>query len=229
MESEEKQQGLKGPFRNFLRTVLAIFFRYLYTTLAWSYDAVAWLSSMGQWRTWQSAAVQAYPGLVLELGHGPGHLLLDLEKTGNHVIGVDLSSQMTAIANRRRKRGASAVSLVQSRAQQLPFAAESFEAIVATFPTEYILADETIIEIERVLRAGGQLVVIGLKRITGRNVLDRFAGWLYRFTGQSGDVDLAWFEPLARVGLKPELEIVQQPRAEILRLRARKPAPHTQP
>ena len=206
-----------------LRTLLAFFFRYLYTTLAWSYDVVAWITSIGQWRTWQSVAVDRYHGLVLELGFGPGHVLLDLERAGNKVIGVDLSPQMAVIAHRRLQRRTSEVSLVRARAQQLPFAPESFEVVLATFPTEYILAYDTMIEIERILRAGGQLVVIGLVQVTGKNILDRFASWLYRFTGQSGDVRAEWFEPLTKAGLDINLETVIQPRAEILRIRARKP------
>lgn len=209
--------------RTALRTLLAFFFRHLYTTLAWSYDAVAWLTSMGQWRTWQSVAVARYAGPVLEIGHGPGHVLLGLERAGNQVTGVDLSRQMVAIARRRRERYSGDFKLVRARAQQLPFKSGLFAAVVATFPTEFILAHDSLREIERILVRDGELIVIGLVEITGTGALDRFAGWLYRFTGQSGEADPAWASPLREAGLEAETEFVAQPRARILRLRARKP------
>ena len=207
-----------------MRALLTLFFRYLYTTLAWSYDAVAWLSSMGQWRIWQTAVLNTYRGPVLELGHGPGHVLLDLEAAGNQVIGIDSSLQMSAMANRRRRRTGASFVLVQARAQQLPFNAEYFSAVIATFPTEYILADETLNECFRVLTAGGELIIIGLHEITGMGVFDRFADWLFRLTGQSGEADPRWQTPFENAGFKVTLESVDQPRARIHRLRAVKGA-----
>jgi ubiquinone/menaquinone biosynthesis C-methylase UbiE len=202
-----------------VRAILTLFFRYLYTTLAWSYDAVAWLSSMGQWRTWQTAALCIYPGPVLELGHGPGHVLLDLENAGNQVIGLDPSPQMSAMANRRRKQAGASFALVRARAQQLPFAADFFCAVIATFPTEFILAEETLNECFRVLITGGELIVIGLHEITGKGVFDRFASLLYRFTGQSGEQDPNWRTPIENSDFTVSLESVDQPRARIHRLR----------
>jgi ubiquinone/menaquinone biosynthesis C-methylase UbiE len=202
-----------------VRAILTLFFRYLYTTLAWSYDAVAWLSSMGQWRTWQTAALCIYPGPVLELGHGPGHVLLDLENAGNQVIGLDPSPQMSAMANRRRKQAGASFALVRARAQQLPFAEDFFCAVIATFPTEFILAEETLNECFRVLITGGELIVIGLHEITGKGVFDRFASLLYRFTGQSGEQDPNWRTPIENSDFTVSLESVDQPRARIHRLR----------
>jgi len=213
-----------------LRALLGFFFEHLYTTLAWSYDAVAWLSSVGQWRTWQSAAVARYAGRVLELGHGPGHVLLDLERAGNRVTGVDPSPQMARLASRRLRRQASSAGLVRARAQHLPFASGSHAAIIATFPTGYIFDSRTLAEVSRVLEPAGELVVIGVVEITGSGVLDRLAGWLYRITGQSGDPDPDWLIPLAQAGLEAELETVNQPRARVLRLHAvRRTSPASRP
>jgi ubiquinone/menaquinone biosynthesis C-methylase UbiE len=211
---------MESSRRTCIRNLLAFFFRQLYTTLAWSYDAVALITSIGQWSTWQSTAVRKYPGPVLELGHGPGHVLLSLELCGNRVIGLDISPQMTNIARRRRDRKGARFGLVQGRGQQLPFEAGYFNAVVATFPTEFILATETLHEISRVLQTGGELVVIGLVRITGRGLLDRFSSWLYRFTGQSGEPDPGWALPLQEAGFDYHLETIEQPRADVLRLRA---------
>ncbi len=201
--------------------ILRIFFRHLYTDLAWSYDLVAWTSSMGQWRSWQSAAVQRYPaGRVLELGHGPGHVLLDLVQAGNQTFGVDLSRQMSKIASRRLRKHQVPANLVRSRAEALPFAAGSFQTIVATFPAEYIYAAETLAEIVRILPERGEMIVIGMARITGKSPFDRIASWLYTITGQSAVPEIHWVEPLASAGLHAWIELVHQPRAEVVRYRA---------
>jgi ubiquinone/menaquinone biosynthesis C-methylase UbiE len=200
---------------------LRFFFKHLYTDLAWSYDAVAWLSSMGQWRTWQSAAVQHYPaGRVLELGHGPGNVQLDLIRAGNETYGVDASWQMSKIASRRLKRQQAAAKIVRSRAEALPFAAGSMSTIIATFPAEFIYSAETLSEIVRLLPERGELIVIGLARITGKAPFDRIASWLYKVTGQSAVPEASWMEPLAGSGLHAWIEIVHQPRAEVVRYRA---------
>jgi ubiquinone/menaquinone biosynthesis C-methylase UbiE len=62
------------------RRIVVLGFRLLYHELAWSYDLVSWLASRGLWRRWQQAALAYLPveGRFLEVGFGPGHLLLDL-------------------------------------------------------------------------------------------------------------------------------------------------------
>jgi SAM-dependent methyltransferase len=60
------------------------------------------------------------------------------------------------------RRGGLHVLHLQGRAQQLPFADASFGSVVATFPAEYIVDPASLAEFRRVLKPGGQLVVVGL-------------------------------------------------------------------
>ncbi|NIS79435.1 MAG: methyltransferase domain-containing protein [Anaerolineales bacterium] len=210
---------LKRALTTFLRT----FFKHLYTTFAWAYDFVAWTTSMGQWRTWQSAALLDLPyGTVLELGHGPGHLLLRLSGLQPFVVGVDASKQMTRIASKRVRAHGNIASVVRARAQRLPLAGEIFFQVVSTFPSEFIFDPDTLAEIWRVLKPGGVAVVVGVAKITGKSIPDRIANWLYRVTGQSGEPGDGWEQPLRRLGFSVHLERVEQPRATVLRLMARK-------
>ena len=59
-----------------LRTAfMRAFFAGLYTQMAWTYDLVAAVVSVGMWTSWVRSTLTYLNGpQVLELGHGPGHL-----------------------------------------------------------------------------------------------------------------------------------------------------------
>jgi ubiquinone/menaquinone biosynthesis C-methylase UbiE len=164
---------------------LRLFFRRLYNECAWTYDLVAWAVSLGQWKAWGRTVLQHLQGpRVLELAHGPGHLLMAMAERGVAPVGLDLSRCMGRLAQRRLRRAGLAVPLVQARAQALPFCDGCFDTTVATFPTEFIVEPATLRETARVLRPAGRLVVVAWARLSERDPLSRFVGWLYRITGQ---------------------------------------------
>jgi ubiquinone/menaquinone biosynthesis C-methylase UbiE len=169
-----------------IRAFMRFFFHHFYHSLSWTYDLVAAVVSIGRWRDWGRATLPHLTGThVLELGFGPGHLQIALTEAGFQAIGLDESRQMCrrAAANLRAK-GFSA-RLTRGYAQKLPFASDSFDSLVATFPSEYIIDPETLSEAWRVLREGGRLVVALSALPGGANLPDRAAAWLFRFTGQS--------------------------------------------
>jgi ubiquinone/menaquinone biosynthesis C-methylase UbiE len=204
-----------------LRWFLAIFFRELYTRLAWLYDAVAMITSVGAWFTWQATAYEALPGdPVLEIGFGTGHVQADLTSRGWQTIGIDVSPQMARISRRRLLRRKLSPRLVRADAKALPFANALFRSAVSTFPSEYLFESGTLQEARRVLRQGGRLVVIPMAQITGRGLADRLAGWLYRFTGQSGPITPAWAEGFKDAGFDAKVETVTLPRSNVIRIAA---------
>ena len=207
----------------FLKKLLPLFFKQLYTRFAWAYDLVAWTTSMGQWKTWQSAAIEILPeGDLLEVGHGPGHLLLTLALGERKSIGVDSSIQMGRIAARRLKRNGYRPNVIRSVVQHLPLPSGHFSCVLSTFPSEYIYDPDTLSEVQRVLRPGGIFIIICTVYIIGRSIPDRFVAWLYRITGQTGEPGDNWSQPFDRVGFHSQLNYVQQERAVILRIVARK-------
>jgi ubiquinone/menaquinone biosynthesis C-methylase UbiE len=176
-------------------------FRLLYHEFAWSYDLVAWLVSCGQWQNWGRAALPYLVGEhVLELGHGPGHLLVTLAQEGFQPVGLDLSPQMGRLARRRLRRSRLALTLVRGRAQRLPFAACTFDSIVATFPTPYIVEPATLAQVVRTLRPHGRLVVVTSAQLKGSHPFVRFIEWLYVITGQREVLD-GWEAPFTGAGL----------------------------
>lgn len=178
-----------------MRSLLSAFFYLLYQPMAWSYDAVAWLVSLGRWRSWVDSVLpelglpELGPGRILELGHGPGHLQVAMRIAGQTPFGIDLSAQMGQLAIRRLRSAGRQPLLVRADGRWLPFRAGAFEHIVATFPTEYILQASTLGEARRALAATGSLVLLPVAWITGGDWLSRAAAWLFHITGQAGEWD----------------------------------------
>lgn len=160
-------------------------FRLLYQEMAWTYDAVSWLVSLGEWRRWQATALPYVQGrTVLELGHGPGHLLFSLQSVNYAMFGVDLSPQMGRMAQRRLRKYRLPANLVRAKAQALPFKPAYFDTIISTFPTDYIVDAETLAAVHRVMKANGRFIVVPEGHLTGRGTLHRIIDWLFRITGQ---------------------------------------------
>lgn len=172
-----------------LRAALRFFFYHLYHGLSWAYDLVAWTVSLGGWRDWGRAALPHLAGTrVLELGFGPGHLQRALTEAGFQAIGLDESRQMCRRAAALLRQNGFPPALARGYAQTIPFAGKSFDSVVATFPSEYIFAPETLSEVWRVLKDGGRLVVALSALPGGGSLPARAAAWLFRVTGQGGNL-----------------------------------------
>ena len=165
--------------------LLRLGFRLLYREMAWSYDLVSRIVSLGHWRDWQRVAMRYARGpRLLDLAFGTGNLLLDWHAAGLRPVGVDLSPQMARITAHKLRAQELPLALARGRAQALPFADATFDSLVSTFPAEFILERATVEEVARVLRPGGRFVVVVNACLTGRDLPSRFFEWLYALTGQ---------------------------------------------
>ncbi len=196
---------------------IRLFFRLLYGPMAWTYDAVAWLVSLGQWVDWVQVALRYVSvGPALELAHGPGHLQEALARQGQWAVGLDLSPQMGRLARRRLRRAGLPPRLVRARAQALPFRDGAFPTVVATFPTEFIIDPRTAREVMRVLAPQGRVAVVASCRLLGRDPLSRFLEWLYRVTGQRAPLPSVDASAWLQSGLALRGEWVPVGRSQVL-------------
>ncbi len=196
------------------------FFYLLYHPFAWGYDTVAWMVSVGRWVGWvRLAASMVHGPNVLELGHGPGHLQVQLMENGLSVYGLDESRQMVRQAARRISQQGFTPRLTRGDARALPYPAGSFQTIVATFPTEYIIQPDTLSEVRRVLAPGGRLVVLGSVVFSGPGLLDRALALLFRITGQAAPPfgsDADPLQPFHDAGLQAALKWVETKNSRLL-------------
>ena len=205
---------------NLIRRFMRVFFNLLYHPFAFTYDLVAATVSFGKWNDWVFSIIPFIEGTrILELGHGPGHLqriLLDLELAP---VAIDESAQMGTLAKRRL---GSSHKLARALAQKIPFASESFDSILATFPTEYIFDMQTLSEAYRVLRNRGRFIV--LLAAWPKNPL---LAWLFKVTGQSPSeayesIKSKIKRTFTQAGFKTEVQIVEVQSGSLLIVTAQK-------
>ena len=197
-------------------------FQQLYTRFAWAYDAAAAGVSFGEWLEWGRCAIPFLRGRrILELAHGPGHLHVTLRAQGLDVTSIDLSAQMSARARRRvvAVHGSAHVNLHLARANacRLPFRDATFESVVSTFPTNFIVMPEALSEARRVLEPGGRLVVALSFGMDRKGLPERMVAGLYGvISGRASDGDGPRFdERLLEAGFLPDVEIVETRHADI--------------
>ncbi len=130
---------------------------------------------------------------------------------------------MAGITSRRLHRNALPSIVAQGAAQAQPFPTACFDAVVATFPSEYILDPVTLSEIRRTLRPGGTVVIVAAAWPKGPVLVDRMAAWLFRVTGQTITEGSAWKRPLAAPGMPLQVQTIELPRGLVVVFYGRAP------
>ncbi len=139
--------------------------RRMFDSIASSYEWPAELFSFLQYGRWRRLLVSqlkvAPTATVLDVCTGTGLVARDIAtRRGCRVVGLDLSRGMIEQARRNvaPEHSDSPIPLVQGRAERLPFADGSFDAVVFTFLLRYVESPEsTLGELARVLKPGGHM------------------------------------------------------------------------
>ena len=132
---------------------------YNFDTIANTYDRLNRVMTLGLDRRWRRCAVRGLQGTVLDVACGTGDMVLELQKHGCTVTGVDLSEEMLSIAKRKVENGKWKV----ADAEHLPFPDDSFDAVTCAFGVRnFVHLEQGLSEMLRVLKPGGRMVILEL-------------------------------------------------------------------
>lgn len=116
--------------------------------------------------------IDVYAGeAALDVGCGTGNYTIELAKRGADVIGVDSSEEMLAWARIKAQKADIEASFVAADATNLPFPDSSFDTVISNGLLCFLKEPEkALIEMHRVLKPGGRLVI---------GVLNRWSPWAF--------------------------------------------------
>jgi demethylmenaquinone methyltransferase/2-methoxy-6-polyprenyl-1,4-benzoquinol methylase len=156
----------------------------LFAGLPRRYDLLAEVLSFGQNRRWRRAmvghAIAHSPARVLDVATGTAGVARQLvERSGAHVIGIDVSEPMLREGARQvERRRITRVDLALADATRLPFPDHTFDALTFTYLLRYVDdSAATMAELARVVKPGG--VVASLEFFVPPNRFWRGWWWLY--------------------------------------------------
>ena len=142
----------------------------IFDGLAKDYDKMNDIISLGTHRTWREKTMAAITvpknGQILDVAAGTGDWTITLAQElgdNGHVTGFDLSPEMLAVAREKVvEAGVSYwVTLTQGDAMNLPYADDTFDLVTIGFGLRNLPDTEKgLAELYRVLKPGGQLVVL---------------------------------------------------------------------
>ncbi len=198
-------------------------FHLFYNPFAFTYDFVSAVVSRGQWRAWTRQAIPHIVGRrVLEVPCGTGNLQLDLAANGYQPVGVDLSPAMLDLSRNKLRQAHLDVRLVRAPVQALPFAPQSFDTIVMTFPPEFIFDSRTFVEFHRVLANQGCLVWVDAGRLLPRDAWGRLLNAALDAVGGGRHFEPMVSELLKQAAFEPEIEWAQDDWSVVAIVRAHK-------
>ena len=144
------------------------------------------VKSMPVWRTWLKRTLPYIRGpRVLEVSFGTGYLLTQYSDRFQ-VFGIDYNAAMARTAKRNLQRRSLTAFLQQADVVHLPYASHSFDTLVNTMAfSGYPDGKEALLEMGRVLKPGGRLVMIDIAYPIDRNWLGMA---LTKFWMASGDI-----------------------------------------
>ncbi len=128
-------------------------------------------------------------GRLLDVGTGPGRLLVKLHQQSPEMrlVGIDSSPSMVAKARENMaKAGLSdAIEIKEGNASQIPFAGDNFDIVVSQWSVHHWKhPTEALNEVYRVLKPGGYALMYDLVSDTPVEVLDemgrKFGRWKMR-------------------------------------------------
>jgi len=149
-------------------------------TINWarSYDVLVAIMTLGRARAMRAATADLAhitPGdAVLDVGCGTGDLTMAARAragAAGTVHGIDAAPAMIAAARGKAARAGYAIDYRVAAVEALPFPDATFDVVVSSLMMHHLpndLKHRALIEMRRVLKPGGRLLVVDLKRPASR-------------------------------------------------------------
>ena len=133
--------------------------------------------SLGDFRALAQRTAQELPpqSAVLEVAPGPGYFAIELAKLGDYQItGLDISETFVEIARANAATAGVKVDFRLGNASNMPFGEESFDFLLcrAAFKN-FSEPQRALEEMHRVLKPGGQALIIDLRRDTSKESINQ--------------------------------------------------------
>jgi len=133
--------------------------------------------SLGDFRSLAQRTAQELPpqSRVLEVAPGPGYFAIELAKLGDYQItGLDISETFVEIARANAATAGVKVDFRLGNASDMPFGEESFDFLLcrAAFKN-FSEPQRALAEMHRVLKPGGQALIIDLRRDTSKESINQ--------------------------------------------------------
>jgi ubiquinone/menaquinone biosynthesis C-methylase UbiE len=139
--------------------------------VAQAFNRIATLPQMRllRWFVARRAVAMTQAGQAVDLGSGPGHLVIKLAQAAPDlmVTGIDLSDEILAEAERYARRSGleDRITFKRGNVAQIPFPDSSLDLVVSTLSLHHWSDPVGVLdEIVRVLRPGGSFLVFDLRR-----------------------------------------------------------------
>ncbi len=140
------------------------------------YDRFVDLMTFGKARALRQASIalaELVPGeYVLEIGCGTGDLALAAIAqvgTSGRVVGIDASPEMIAVAQAKANTSAIAAEFFVQPVEHMAFADHSFDVVLSSLMMHHLpdtLKQQALMEVRRVLKPGGRLIIVDIRRPT---------------------------------------------------------------
>ena len=135
----------------------------LFAVVAPHYDLINDLQSLGLHRIWKRQLVKMARvrkgERALDLCCGTGDITFGLATAGARVVGLDFSAAMLSVA--QHPSSSALVRWIRGDALQMPFSDDSFDLLTISYGLRNLAHFErAIVEMLRVLRPGGRLLVL---------------------------------------------------------------------
>ena len=155
----------------------------MFNNIAFRYDFLNSLLSLGIHKGWRKKAVNVFkskkPKFVLDVATGTGDFAIAcLAADPEKVIGVDISAGMLEVGKEKIKKAGleNKIELQLVDAEGLPFQDNYFDAITVGFGVRnFEHLEKGLEEMQRVLKPGGDLVIIEFSKPSG------FFSYIYKF------------------------------------------------